>query len=225
VGEIGGVLQAVMGQGDGWVRGYEAKTGKKLWEFDTNPKDSVWPQTRNELISTPVIIGDLVYIANGQDPEHGEGVGHLYGIDAEGSKGDITVSGRVWHFGDEDFHRSISTVAVADGLLYAADLSGFLNCLDARTGRPYWVHDTLAAVWGSPTVIDGKVFLGDEDGDVVVLEHSKTRKLLAENNMENSVYTTPVAANGVLYIVNRTTLFAIARTDGAKPAAGGGGNG
>ena len=48
-------VQVMMGEGDGWVRGYEALTGKKLWEFDLNPKDSVWPKTRNEVISTPVI--------------------------------------------------------------------------------------------------------------------------------------------------------------------------
>ena len=77
VGKIGGVDQVIMGQGDGWIRGYEALTGKKLWEFDSNPKDSVWPKTRNELISTAVIYDDKVYVANGQDPEHGEGVGHL----------------------------------------------------------------------------------------------------------------------------------------------------
>ena len=77
VGTIGGVMQVVSAQGDGWVRGYEAQTGKKLWEFDTNPKDSVWPRTRNEVISTPVIYQDRVYIPNGQDPEHGEGVGPL----------------------------------------------------------------------------------------------------------------------------------------------------
>src|SRR5262245_17188940 len=52
VGKIGGVDQVVSAQGDGWVRGYEALTGKKLWEFDTNPKDSVWPRTRNEVIAT-----------------------------------------------------------------------------------------------------------------------------------------------------------------------------
>jgi outer membrane protein assembly factor BamB len=46
VGDIGGVRQVVHAQGDGWVRGYEAQSGKKLWEFDTNPKDSVWPKTR-----------------------------------------------------------------------------------------------------------------------------------------------------------------------------------
>src|SRR3970282_1456499 len=69
VGRIGGVLQAVSAQGDGWVRGYEAKTGKKLWEFDTNPKDSVWPKPRNELISTAVVHQGLVYIATGTHPE------------------------------------------------------------------------------------------------------------------------------------------------------------
>ena len=63
-------VQVVIGQGDGFVRGFEAKTGKKLWEFDLNPKEAVWPKTRNEVISTPVIHENVVYIANGQDPEH-----------------------------------------------------------------------------------------------------------------------------------------------------------
>jgi outer membrane protein assembly factor BamB len=96
-GTIGGIVQLVSAQGDGWVRGYEAQTGKKLWEFDTNPKDTVWPKTRNELIATPVIVGDRVYIANGQDPEHGEGIGNFYAIDAT-KRGDITADGRLWHF-------------------------------------------------------------------------------------------------------------------------------
>ena len=60
VGTIGGVVQVVSAQGDGQVRGYEALTGKKLWEFDTNPKDAIWPKTRNELIATPVIFQDRV---------------------------------------------------------------------------------------------------------------------------------------------------------------------
>src|SRR5207247_417957 len=67
-GRLGGVDQVVSAQGDGWVRGYEAATGKKLWEFDTNPKESVWPRTRNEVIATPVLYEDRVYIANGQEP-------------------------------------------------------------------------------------------------------------------------------------------------------------
>ncbi|PYP83132.1 MAG: pyrrolo-quinoline quinone [Blastocatellia bacterium AA13] len=213
VGTIGGVVQVVMGQGDGWVRGYEAMTGKKLWEMDSNPKDSVWPKTRNELISTPVIWDNRVYIANGQDPEHGEGVGHLYCIDAT-KRGDITQTGVVWQY--DKIRRSISTCAIADGLIYYPDFSGFLHCLDAKTGKPYWVHDMFAAVWGSPLVVDGKVYLGDEDGDVAILQAGKEKKVLGEMNMGSSVYSSPVPANGSLFISNRNQLFCLS---GAAPPA------
>src|ERR1043165_2410037 len=215
VGKIGGVDQVVMGQGDGWVRGYEALTGKKLWEFDSNPKDSVWPKTRNEVISTPVIYDNKVYIANGQDPEHGEGVGHFYCIDAT-KRGDITKTGLVWQY--DKIRRSISTPAIKDGLVYEADFSGFLHCLDAKTGQVYWTHDVFAAVWGSPMLIDGKIYLGDEDGDVVILQEGKTKKVLGEINMGSSVYSTAVPANGTLYITSRNQLFALAETAAAKPS-------
>ena len=81
VAEVGGAVQVIHPQGDGWIRSFDAKTGQKLWEFDSNPKDSAWPKTRNELIATPVVYEGLVYIGNGQDPEHGEGPGHFYAID------------------------------------------------------------------------------------------------------------------------------------------------
>ena len=207
VGDIGGVRQVVHGQGDGWVRGYEAQSGKKLWEFDTNPKDSVWPKTRNEVISTPVIFENVVYISNGQDPEHGEGVGHAYAIDGT-KRGDITDTGRLWHF--DKIRRSISTAAIKDGLIYLADFSGFLHCLDVKTGTLQWTHDMFAAIWGSPMIIGDKVYLGDEDGDVAVVEHSRTFKLVSEQNMGSSVYATVVPANGALFLMNRNQLYALA---------------
>jgi outer membrane protein assembly factor BamB len=210
VGRIGGVDQVIHPQGDGWVRGFDPLTGKKLWEFDSNPKDSVWPKTRNELISTAVVREDRVYIANGHDPEQGEGVGHLYCIDAT-RRGDISESGRVWHY--DKIRRSMSTAAVHDGLIYCADFSGFLHCLDARTGRPHWVHDMLAAVWASPVVADGKVYLGDEDGDVAVFQAGTTKKILAENNLGNSVYSSAVPANGVILLNSRNRIFALAETE------------
>src|SRR5205807_10253729 len=52
-------------------------------------KSAVYPQTRNEVISTPCIVGDRMYIANGQDPEHGEGYGHFYCVDIT-REGDIS---------------------------------------------------------------------------------------------------------------------------------------
>ena len=108
----------------------------------------------------------------GQDPEHGEGVGNFWVVDAT-LDGDVTEKGKVWHRGGNEFHRTISTVAIQDGIVYASDLSGFLYAMDAKTGELYWKHDMLAAVWGSPFVADGRVYLGDEDGDLEVLQRGQ----------------------------------------------------
>lgn len=225
-GMVKGKPQVIFGGGDGWCYAYEPTTGELIWKFNMNPPGAKYVLggrgTANEVIATPVIYDDKVFLCVGQDPEHGEGVGHLYAIDAT-KKGDVTESAAVWHLGGEDFHRSMSTCAIADDLVYAADLSGFLYCLDIKTGKPYWVHDTFAAIWGSPYVVDGKVMLGTEDGEVVVLEHGKKKKVIATNNMENSVYTTPVASKGILYVTNRRALFAIkegAKTEPARADAG-----
>ena len=212
-GAAAGKPQVIFPGGDGWIYSLEPETGKLIWKFDCNPKDSVWELggrgTRNSIISTPVIYADRIYVGVGQDPEHGEGVGHLWAIDATG-EGDVTESNALWHFGNQDYNRTMSTVAIVDDLLYTADLSGFVYCLDAHTGEHYWTYDTFAAIWGSPFVADGRVYIGDEDGDIAVLKAGRQKELIFEVNMGSAVYTTPVAKDGVLYIASRNVLFAIA---------------
>ncbi len=204
---VDGAAQVIFPGGDGWLYAFTPTTGEKLWWFNLNPKDAVWPKTKNDAIATPVYHDGKVFMSVGQNPESGEDIGHMYAIDPR-RRGDITETGHVWQY--DKIRRSISTAAVADGLVYNADFSGFLHCLDAVTGAPQWTYDALAAIWGSPLVADGKVYLGDEDGDVVVLQAGRTLKKLAEINMGNAIHSTPVAANGVLYIMTSSDLYAIA---------------
>jgi outer membrane protein assembly factor BamB len=97
-------------------------------------------------------------------------------------------SGVIWHYGgvDDDkgtvtsrpgesiYRRTMSTAAIDNnGLVFAADLSGFVHCLDFATGKRYWVHDLLSAVWGSPMSVDGKVMIGNEDGKLTVFKGTK----------------------------------------------------
>jgi outer membrane protein assembly factor BamB len=215
-GVANGNPQVIFPGGDGWIYAFEPETGELIWKFDCNPKDSVWELggrgTRNNLISTPVFYDNKVFIGVGQDPEHGESIGHLWAIDAT-QTGDVTESGLVWHFGDESFNRTMSTVSIHDGLLYIADLSGYVYCLDVDTGQQNWKYDTLAAIWGSTYVVDDKVYIGDEDGDVAILKAGREMELLNEMNMGSAVYTTPVARDGILYIVTRNTLYAIQESE------------
>src|SRR5262245_28148156 len=117
-GMVNGKSQVIFGGGDGWCYAYEPKTGKLIWKFNLNPPGAKYilggKGTANEIISTPVLYDNKVFLSVGQDPEHGEGPGHLYCIDAT-KTGDVTETGKIWHRGNEDFHRSISTCAIADG--------------------------------------------------------------------------------------------------------------
>lgn len=264
---LGGVPQVLFAGGDGWLYSFKGDAGldgkpELLWKFDANPKESKYVlggrANRNHLIGTPLVYDGLVYIAVGEDPEHGEGVGHLWCLDPT-KRGDISThlvfnkknpstpiaakrvqacdkeegdflkenpnAAVVWHFGaplveptndaekakaeETPMHRTCGTVAIKDDILYIADFSGFVHCLDAKTGKLHWTHDMLAACWSSPLIIDGHVYIGDEDGDVTIFKHSPKLQVVKEINMGNSVYTTPVVANGVLYIANRTNVFAI----------------
>lgn len=288
VATLGGVPQVLFGGGDGFLYSFRADQGKDgkpelLWKFDCNPKTSKWvlggAGTRNDIIATPVIYDGLVYIAVGQDPEHGEGIGHLWCIDPtrrgdvstelamriEGSKrvpiphrrlqavapeqGEVAVdnpnSALVWEFtafdrnGDgkldfeETMHRTIGTVAIKNDLLYLADFSGLFHCLDAKTGKLHWSHDMLAASWGSPLIVENHVFIGDEDGDISVFNLSADPNVAMKKvndqlvpinanesgeipNMGNSVYSTPVVANGALFISTKDHLFSISAN--AKPS-------
>jgi outer membrane protein assembly factor BamB len=69
----------------------------------------------------------------------------------------------------------------------------------------------VSAIWGSPIVIDGKVYIGNEDGDVVILQAGREKKVINTVSMGSAVYATPVPANNTLFIMNRNQLFAIAQ--------------
>jgi outer membrane protein assembly factor BamB len=225
IGRVNGKPQVFFGGGDGTLYSFAAqpvKEGdtdvlKKIWWFDCVPaeyrvkdgKPIKYPAAEgpSEINSTPVFYKGRVYVAIGQDPEHGEGVGRLVCIDPTGT-GDVTKTKMIWDY--KGIKRSISTVSIdpANGLLFIGDFSGFVHCLEAETGKLVWIHDMKAHMWGSTLVSDGKVYVGDEDGDFVILASSREKKVISEVNLGYPVYGTPVVANGVMYVMNQSYLYA-----------------
>jgi outer membrane protein assembly factor BamB len=195
---------------------------------------------RSYIVATPVVWENKVYVGVGDQPEDGDGVGRLWCIDMaktpKNADKDLSPvgdnfdpraevnkdSGLVWHHGGpvtprpEDggrefvFGRTVSTVAVHDGLVYAAELAGFLQCLDARTGKKYWEYDFKDGTWCSPCWIDGKVYVGTEAGDLYVFEPGKELTEPRKIAVEGQLKLPPVAAGGVLYVNTGTRLYALA---------------
>ncbi len=255
--ELGGVKQVLFGGGDGWLYSFDADgengASKLLWKFDCNPKESLYvlggSATRNHIIGTPVVYDGLVYVAVGEDPEHGAGDGHLWCIDPT-KRGDVSPtlvfnakdpsmpiahkrlqamvakdgdfqldnpnSAAVWHYVGNNkagflnrMDRTCGTAAIKDNILFIADFSGVFHCLDAKTGEPYWTYDMFASSWSSPLIVEDRVYISDEDGDIGIFKVAKEQTQIAEINVDSAVYTTPVAANQTLYIANRNRIYAI----------------
>ena len=242
VGEVNGEYQVYFPGGDGVLYALSPEDGSIIWQFDLNPKDTVWELggagTRNAVISTPVFYENSVLLAVGQDPEHGEGIGHLWRIDAT-KKGDISPetgeigqpgkpnenSGVIWHYGgiDEDgsisgeagaevFHRTMSTVSIYDGMVFIADLSGRVHCIDYESGKRLWMHDLFSEIWGSTLAVDGMVWLGNGEGTITVFKADREAAEVVktyDTKDYSAVYSTPTIANGRMYISDRSRLYAI----------------
>ena len=159
----------------------------------------------SEIIGTPVFYKDRVYVAIGRDPEHGRGRGALWCIDAT-KTGDVTAGGCVWSY--QGLDRTLSTVSIADGLLYVADVAGRVHCLDAETGRCHWVYETQATTWASTLVADGKVYLPTQK-HLCVLAAGKEARLLDKISLGSAMWATPVVANGTLYVTSTRYLWAV----------------
>jgi outer membrane protein assembly factor BamB len=232
-GKVSGRQLIFYGGGDGFCYAFDAQPIVRngigylpvVWKADCNPleyrfkngKPIKYPMAEgpSEVAGTPVFWKNRIYVTTGQDPEHGEGVGNLVCIDAT-QRGDISNTGVLWR--NKELHRSMSTPSITpEGLLFVADFSGFVHCIDAETGRSYWKHDLRAHSWSSTLVADAKVYIGDEDGDFLVFAASKDQQLLSKSvrdgafgpNLGAPIYSTPIVANEVLYIASTTHLFAI----------------
>jgi hypothetical protein len=244
---VNGKKLVFFGGGDGFCYAFEALAEvpekpihfKKVWQYDCNPphyrlrngvpipyyegdkrkkyttnKDDGTYLGPSQIISTPVFHKNRVYVTIGQDPMHGRGRGLLHCIDAT-KTGDITHSGCVWMY--DGLERSISSVAIDGDLLYAVDLPGRVHCLDLAKGTPYWVYEMKAETWGTPLVVDGKVFIGSKK-KLVVLAAGKEAKQLAEIKVGTPSYGTPVAADGTLFVASERRLWAVQKGASLLPS-------
>jgi hypothetical protein len=57
--------------------------------------------------------------------------------------------------------------------------------------------------------VDGRIYLPTEEGDVWVYRHGKDKKEPKKIEMGDMIRSSPIFANGVLYVATESRLYAI----------------
>ena len=225
MGTVNGQKQVFYAGPDGIVYGFEAlkETAsrdkvhffKKVWQFDcdpTAPKENIHDYLKNREVSPstfmgmPVFYKNRIYVTVGGDIWWGKKESWLKCIDATKS-GDITSSAEIWSQPLEMY--SAATPAISEGLVYVTDCGKNLHCIDAENGAPYWKHKLRQDSWSSAFVADKKVYVGSRGSDFWILDSGKKLNVLDSKRLDSPIHSTPIVANGVLYISTMYKLYAI----------------
>lgn len=184
---------------------HNASNGEVTWSCGNfNPDgNKLWPQ-----IATPVLVGDVAVIAYGRNDR---GIPLLYGVKLAGS-GDVTETAHVWK--RDDVGTFVPTPIAYKGHVYLVRDRGEVACLDPATGKTIWegaFPKHRSNYYASPLIAGDKLFAPREDGVVFVASVADGQfKLLAENDMEESVIGSPVPMGNRVLIRGEKHLFCAA---------------
>ena len=183
------------------VTTHEAATGKLISECA-----GFNPQKRNNwvVVSSSVVVGDMVVVPYGRGK-------CLAGVKL-GGKGDVTKSHRVWERLDNK-GCFVPTPAVHDGKVYILGDRGQVHCLDPETGKTVWeakLPRGAQSYYSSPTIADGKIYVGREDGKLMVAELNEGLKVLFERDFGKRIVASPVPVGDRILLRNDSHLMCFA---------------
>lgn len=176
------------------VKGYDAEDGRELWTVNG---------MQMQCIPTPVVQGDIAYAVSGRR-------GYTLAIRLDGSQGDLTSSHVVWK--KTRGAPFVPSALCYGGQYYLVDDTGMLTCLDAATGETLYQERLGGKFHASPVAGDGKVYFASMEGIVTVVEAGPKYKLIAKNNIGETIVASPAIAHGEIFLRGEKQLFCIQST-------------
>jgi outer membrane protein assembly factor BamB len=186
------------------VRGYDPKTGKELWRLGGSSKITA---------PTPIFADGLHIVASGRAPER-----PIFAV-RPGSRGDLTLANGSTESTQIAWSKTgrgsyMPTPLSYRGIVYVLANNGVFDAYEPATGKEIYRQRLPLVGSGysaSPVAADGKIYLSNEDGEMLVVEAGPTFKHIATNSIGEMLMATPALSDGVMYVRGVSTLFAIAR--------------
>jgi outer membrane protein assembly factor BamB len=187
-----------------FIRGYDPRTGKELWRLGKSSKITA---------PTPVFADDILVVASGRGPER-----PIFVVKA-GARGDLTLpDGKtssdaiIWSRTGRGSY--MPTPLIYKGILYVLGNNGTLDAYNLKTGNEIY-RQRLPLVGNgfsaSPVAADGKIYLPNEDGEILVVSAGEKFAHLGTNSMGELLMATPALSEGVMYVRTAQSLFAVGR--------------
>jgi outer membrane protein assembly factor BamB len=187
-----------------YVRGYDPRTGKELWRLGKSSKITA---------PTPVFSDDLFAVVSGRAPER-----PIFVVKAN-ARGDLTLPEGKTNSEAIAWSRTgrgsyMPTPLIYDGILYVLANNGLLDAYNWRTGEEIYRQRLPVVGSGfsaSPVAADGKLYLSNEDGEMLVVTAGPKFAHVATNSMGELLMATPALSEGVMYVRSSSSVFAVGR--------------
>ena len=156
---------------------YDPNTGRENWSIESTTRETIGSIVRN---------GNLLY-ASGGYPKH-----ETVCITASDTPEIVWISPiRVY----------APSLLAHDGYLYAVTDNGLAHCWDGKDGRLKWREKVGGSYSASPILVDGRVYVSNEQGETIIFTPNPERfELLATNQLGNEIWASPVVANDRLFL-------------------------
>ena len=155
---------------------------------------------------TPIFADGLHIIASGRAPER-----PMFAVRA-GARGDLTLAkdatenaaGRRGARPAAD--RTCRRRSPIAGIVYVLANNGVFDAYEPATGKEIYRQRLPLVGSGysaSPVAADGKIYLSNEDGEMLVVEAGATFKHIATNSIGEMLMATPALSDGVMFVRGR----------------------
>jgi len=187
-----------------FIRGYDPRTGKELWRLGRSSKITA---------PTPVFADDILVVVSGRGPER-----PIFVVKA-GARGDLTLPDGKTSSDSVIWSRTgrgsyMPTPLIYNGILYVLANNGTFDAYNLKTGEEIYRQRLPLVGSGfsaSPVASDGKIYLSNEDGEILVVSAGEKFAHIATNSMGELLMATPALSDGVMYVRSAASLFAIGK--------------
>jgi outer membrane protein assembly factor BamB len=185
-----------------FIRGYDPRTGRELWRLGRSSKITA---------PTPIFADGLFVVVSGRGPERPIFVVRPnYRGDLTLPEGKTNSEAIVWSRTGRGSY--MPTPLVYNGILYVLGNNGLFDAYDLKSGEEIYRQRLPLVGSGfsaSPVAADGKIYLSNEDGEILVVAAGQKFTHVGTNSMGELLMATPALSDGVMYVRSSASLFAI----------------